>query len=224
MNCEILHYEHIGLPESLKEDVSVETNKDGTRFYKTPTGSKWPSVTTVTGWSKREFFAEWRRKNPEESKRVLSVGTNMHQVIEDFLNNKEDCLDNADPSAVPLFYYIKPLLRNIGKIYAQEVALWSDTLRLAGRVDCVGEYKGKLSVIDFKSSRREKKVEHIENYFAQATAYSIMWQEITGTPIEQIVILVSCEDGSVQEFVDNPINHVKTLKGMIDLYYGSQGI
>ena len=78
-----------------------------------------------------------------------------------------------------------------------------------------------MSIIDFKSSRREKKLEYIDNYFAQATAYSIMWQELTGMKIDQIVILISCEDGSIQEFVQKPIDHVKRLKEMIDFYWNS---
>ena len=88
-------------------------------------------------------------------------------------------------------------------------------------MDCVAEYKGKLSIIDFKSSRREKKLEYIENYFAQATAYSIMWQQLTGQKIEQIVILITCEDGSIQEFVEKPTSYVKRLKEMIDYYWYS---
>ncbi len=215
-----LHYEHVE-PPAILEELDSKTNKDGTRFYVTPNGVNYPSVTTVTGWEKREFFKEWRRKNPVESKRVLSVGTSLHETIEKFLDNDEDFLKGASPDVANLFHYIKPLLRNIGKIYAQEKPLWSDLLRLAGRVDCVAEYKGKLSIIDFKSSRREKKLEYIENYFAQATAYSIMWQQLTGQKIEQIVILITCEDGSIQEFVEKPTSYVKRLKEMIDYYWYS---
>jgi hypothetical protein len=216
-------FEHVGLSDPI-EELEVSTSENGSRYYVTPSGKKYPSVTTVTGWAKREFFKEWRKKNPKESSRVLSVGNRMHQVVEDFINNKEDCLKGCKPDVVSLFYYLKPLLKNINNVRAQEIALWSDMLRMAGRADCIAEYKGKLSIIDFKSSRREKKVEHIDNYFAQATAYSIMWQEITGESIDQIVILISCEDGSIQEFVDKPVNHVRTLKDMIDLYWDHHGV
>ena len=213
------------LPNKITEDIDAVTNKDGTRYYQAPNGENYPSVTTVTGWEKRAFFAEWRRKNPKESKRVLSVGSSMHQVVEDFLNNKEDYLEGASQSAINLFQYMKPvLLEKVDNIKAQEVALWSSLLGLAGRVDCVAEYDGKPSIIDFKSSRREKKEEYIDNYFAQATAYAIMWKELTGEQIDQIVILISCEDGSVQQFIDKPVNHVKTLKGMIDGYHYSQSV
>ncbi len=211
-------FEHVGLPDQLMGTDLGVTNKSGKRFYKAPGGELLPSVTTVTGWEKRQFFAEWRRKNPQESKRVLSQGTSLHKVIEDYLNNDADYMGNAKPKVMNLFNYIKPLLHKIKKIRAQEVALWSTKIGLAGRVDCIAEYDGKLSVIDFKSSKREKKVEYIDNYFAQATAYSLMWQEITGIPIEQIVILISSEDGTIQEFTDKPISHVARLKEMIDAY------
>jgi genome maintenance exonuclease 1 len=92
---------------------------------------------------------------------------------------------------------------------------------MAGRVDCVAEYNGKLSIIDFKSSKSAKKAEWIEGYFAQATAYAIMWQEMTGEPIDQVVILVSSMDGTHQEFVRKSIDYVPRLKEMIDGYYSS---
>ena len=213
------------IPSKIVKDINAVTKEDGTRYYEAPDGNNYPSVTTVTGWEKRAFFAEWRRKNPKESKRVLSVGNSMHQVVEDFLNNKEDYLEGASQSAINLFQYMKPvLLEKVDNIKAQEVALWSSLLGLAGRVDCVAEYDGKLSIIDFKSSRREKKEEYIDNYFAQATAYAIMWKELTGEQIDQIVILISCEDGSVQQFIDKPVKHVKTLKEMIDGYHYSQSV
>ena len=107
------------------------------------------------------------------------------------------------------------MLNNIDNVYAQEVPLYSKLLKLAGRVDCVAEYKGKLSIIDFKGSTREKRISDIDNYFQQATAYAIMWKELTGQTIDQIVILITSEDGSTQEIVDNPINHVASLRQTI---------
>jgi hypothetical protein len=195
--------------------VSEDENK---RSYKTPSDVKYPSVTTVTGWKKKAFFKEWREKNPEESQRVLSVGNDMHKIIEDYLNNK-GMNRSGESEGSGLAQQMLPLLKNIDMVRALEIALWSDLLKVAGRVDCIAEYRGKPSIIDFKSSRRLKKEEQIRDYFAQATAYSIMWKERTGEQIDQIVILISCEDGEIQEMIDSPINHVETLKSMIDEYY-----
>lgn len=208
------HIEH----EPLDDLKTV--NENGSRFYQTPNGN-YPSVTTVTGFKKNQFFAEWRRKNPKEAVRVTSRGNKLHSLIEDYLNNEfnpETDKNQVTPDTLELFLQIKPELDKIDNIHAQEVALWSDALRLAGRVDCVGEYNGKLSIIDFKGSTRAKRREDIANYFQQATAYAIMWQERTGVAIDNFAILVSCEDGEVQVFEGNPLQYVRSLKECIDDY------
>lgn len=208
------------------EFVEIENLKteeiNGKRFYVTPSGYKYPSVTTITGWKKRAFFAEWRRKNPEESKRVLSRGTAFHYIIEDYLmNNNEKVKEKQTtrPGDYYMFAQVKDELENINNIRALESALWSDTLRMAGRVDCIAEYNGKLSIIDFKTSKAIKDENDIVEYFMQATAYAIMFQERTGISIKNIVIIMSCEDGSVKVYEKNPLDYVVYLKDAIDSYY-----
>jgi genome maintenance exonuclease 1 len=90
---------------------------------------------------------------------------------------------------------------------------------LAGRADCIAEYNGKLSVIDFKGSTRVKRKEDIENYFIQASAYAIAWQERTGIPITNFAILISCENGQIQTFEGNPIDYAKPLLKAIEGYH-----
>tara|TARA_R100000458_G_C8181117_1_gene178136 strand:- start:140 stop:784 length:645 start_codon:yes stop_codon:yes gene_type:complete len=188
------------------------------RYYISPEG-KFPSVTTVTGWKKSQFFKEWRKNNPRESRRVLKRGNDLHEAIEHFLLEREDFLENKE-NVKELFYQMKDyLVDNIDIIHALEVPLWSKLLKLAGRVDCVANYKGKLSIIDFKGSTNPKKESEIENYFLQATAYAIMWQERTGIPIDQIVILISTEEGIVQEFIKTPQKYIKVLKDTIEEYW-----
>jgi PD-(D/E)XK nuclease superfamily len=197
---------------SLKE-VSLE----GKRLYETPEGI-FPSVTTVVGFKKQQFFAEWRRKNPEESKRVTSRGTKFHSLIESYLKNEEIDFDNLHSNYKSLFSILKPEIDKINNIIALETPLWSKTLGLAGRTDCIAEYDGKLSIIDFKASTKEKRIQDIDNYFAQACAYALMFQERTGIIIENFAILIACEDGLKQVFQDKPINHVKSLKKLITEY------
>jgi len=203
-------FKHVVLEEAFKDLNTV--NKNGQRFYSTPEGH-YPSVTTVTGWEKRQFFAKWRAENPKESRRVLDRGNKLHNLIEDYINNRVDdkTTGELNPFILDLFILLKPELDKIDNVYAQEVPLWSSTLELAGRVDCVGEYDGKLSIIDFKGSTRIKRKEDIQNYFMQATAYAIMWQEMTGQKIDNIVILIATEQGENQVFQDNPIRYVKPL-------------
>ena len=216
------NFRHIDM-ESAFDDLPVE-QKSGLRFYKSPNDKWLPSVTTVTGWSKRDFFKEWRTKpgNLAESRRCLTRGNELHQIIEDYINNKEDIFKAKQPHNIELFNQLKPELHRIDNIYAQEVPLWSETVGLAGRVDCVAEFDGELSIIDFKGSTKTKKEEWIENYFRQATAYAIMFQEKTGIEIKNIVIMVACENGDNQIFIKKPINYVKGLYDDIKTFYEEQ--
>jgi hypothetical protein len=200
-----------------------EVTVDGKRFYETP-GGIFPSVTSVVGWDKQNFFAEWRRKNPEESRRVLARGTKLHSLIESYLNNEILDFDNMLPNFKVLFNQIKPELDKIQNIVAIETPLWSKTLGLAGRTDCIAEYDGKLSIIDFKASSKEKRKQDVESYFTQATAYALMFQERTGIIVENFAILISCEDGLTQVFQNKPIKYVKKLKSVIVSYRNNHGI
>jgi len=217
--CTFKKFNHklIELPSEINE-VEVE----GKRFYSTP-GGTFPSVTTVTGFEKQKFFAEWREKNPEESKRVTSRGTKFHSTIESYLKNETIDLESMMPGNKALFLLLKPELDKIDNILALETPLWSKTIGLAGRTDCIAEYDGKLSIIDFKASSKEKKASHIDNYFTQATAYSLMFQERTGIVIDNFAILIACEDGMRQVFQGKPLKYVKELHKTIKAYRSKHG-
>ena len=118
-----------------------------------------------------------------------------------------------------LFTQLKPELDKIDNIHALEVPLWSEAMMLAGRVDCVAEYDGKLSIIDFKGSTRAKSESDVKNYFMQATAYAVAWQERTGQAIDNFAILMATEEGINQVFQGNPMDHVKTLLETIEEYH-----
>lgn len=209
--------------DTVKIEDNIKTEEiNGKRFYVAPDGNKYPSVTTITGWKKRVFFAEWRRKNPDESRRVLSRGTSFHTIIEKYLLNEDAIVEEkktSRPGDYYMFAQIKEELDKINNIKALETALWSGTLKMAGRVDCIAEYDGKLSVIDFKTSKAIKDEKDIQEYFMQATAYAIMFKERTGITIKNIAILMSCEDGSVMVYQKNPVEYVAPLKSAIDQYY-----
>jgi len=191
--------------------------KDSKRIYVTPEGNEYPSVTTVIGWKKREFFAEWRRKHPEESRYALQRGNDFHTLIEHYMQNEVPSV-HSDDRTQKMFDLIKPELHKINNIVAQEVALWSDVMKLAGRVDCIAEYDGKLSIVDFKTSKKMKDEYEIEDYFLQATCYAIMVEERTGVEIPNIVILMACEDGSSLVFQQSPKKYIKKLMETIRLY------
>jgi len=210
---------------TLNENIESVESGSGRR-YSTPDGI-FPSVTTVTGWKKRAFFAKWRRENPEESKRVLSRGTKLHSLIETYL------LNNLSPTTITesegtterdLFVSMQQEIDRIGTIYAIEVPLWSKKVGLAGRTDCIGEFDGVPSVIDFKSSNYPKSEDAIQDYFMQATAYALMWQDRTGQELRNIAILIGVEDGGCQVFTADPRDYVPDLVEAIQTYRAEQPV
>ena len=205
----------------LPELVS-ETAPDGKRYYVTPSGSKLPSVTTVVGAQKKQAIMEWRRRVGEEvankiSRQATSRGTNVHTLCEKYLNNEE--LGEMMPDAFEMFRSLKPLLNRINNIHYQEVALWSEQLGLAGRVDCIGEFDGVLSVIDFKTSKKIKKLEDIQDYFWQTTAYALMYEELVGQPIDDLVIIMAVQDEKPVLFKQKTQDHIGGLVKAIDYYH-----
>jgi len=207
----------------IKDDLASETTEAG-RFYIAPSGIRLPSVTTVTGRKKSHFFAEWRKKNPKESKRVTRRGSRFHSLIEDYINNDfnpEVETKNQQPDMIDLFVVLKDELDKIDNIRAQEAPLWSELIGLAGRVDCVADYDGVPCIIDFKASSRRKREEDIENYMMQATAYALMWQRRTGQKINDFAILIACEDGTSQVFKGKVLKWVPKLYNEIKDYYSS---
>lgn len=208
------------------EDLKSETHKDGKRYYTTPDGFRLPSVTTVLGAKKKQSIMEWRRRVGEEtankiSRQASSRGTNLHTLCEKYLNNDPKYLLKAMPDALQMFKSIRPHLNRINNIHYQEQALWSTKIGLAGRVDCIAEFDGKLSVIDFKTSRRIKTKESIEDYFAQCTAYSCMYEERVGNPIEQIVVIMAVENEEPLIFIEKTENYLNVLLDYIDFYRGT---
>ena len=180
------------------------TNPDGSRLYETPTGNAYPSVTTVTGLLKKKAILEWRKEIGEEkaneiSKKAANRGTRIHRLCEKYLSNEE-----VDPGYFDkgMWDSIKDRLQDINNIYVLEESLYSDHLQIAGTVDCVAEYKGKLSVIDFKTSRRQKQRDDIHDYFMQCSAYAVAFEERTTIPVSQLVIMMAIEDEEPKIFIE----------------------
>lgn len=215
-------FEHVGIDLGY-DDILAETTDTG-RKYKCPNGVSYPSVTTVLSILNEDAIRKWRQRVGEEeankiSHRAATRGTAVHEIIEDYLNNKEDYTEGYMPNVIENFKDVKGILdANIGKVYAQEVPLYSDHLGLAGRVDCVAEYNGKLSIVDFKTSRKTKKKEWITNYFIQESAYAIMWEERTKQPITQLVTIISVDNEDPQVFVEHRDNWTKKLLETINEY------
>ena len=205
-------------------EVSTKTIKRK-RFYDTPTGF-YPSITTVLGVrkEKQQGLAKWRERVCNDvanhiMRTAAGRGTAVHHMCEDFLNNKEVIQEEQKFLPWCLFSQLKPTLtKSINNIFAQECGLWSEKYRLAGRVDCIAEWNGVPSIIDFKTSRSERKDDYNFEYYMQASAYAEMFEERTGIEINQIVILVVTEDGLVQEFIKEKHEYLQPLIETIDMF------
>ena len=200
---------------------------DYKRFYITPEGEAYPSITTVLSVRGKEGLMEWRKRGGEQvanyvSGKAAARGTAVHHMCEDYLNNQQldfpSEFEKHKKNFLPwcLFSQLKDqVLHNITDIYAQEAGLYSTKYKVAGRADCICKYKTVPSVIDFKTSTRERSDDWNENYYIQGSAYAEMFEEITGIEINQIVILVVTEDGTVQEFIKNKYDYIDDLSKAI---------
>jgi genome maintenance exonuclease 1 len=181
-----------------------DTAADGRRVYKTPEGNLYPSVTSITGVNSTFDRAAWeRRVGVDEANRIttraLDRGTRVHSLCENFLLGNEIAVDMFDQD---MWSTMRPLLDKIDNIHCLETPLYSDFLKAAGTVDCIADYEGKLSVIDFKTSSRVKERNDIHNYFEQTAAYSVMFEERTGIPVGRLVILMVIDDDTPRIFIE----------------------
>ncbi len=127
------------------------------------------------------------------------------------------------PDIKDFFMQLRPHIdRNIGDVFGLELPLYSDVLKLAGRTDCVASWNNKVSIIDYKNSRKEKKEEWIQNYFVQCTAYAVMFEERTGVPIEQIVVAIANEEGTPQIFIREKSKYMEELQSYIERYWTNE--
>ena len=198
-------------------------NSDGVRLYETPEGNKYPSITTVLSIRNKKGLHEWRKRVGYDvanyvARTAASRGTKVHHMCEDYLNNVHvswpEKWKEHEKHFLPycLFNQLKEqALCNINGIYAQEAGLYSDKYKVAGRVDCIAEYRGVPSIIDFKTSSKERNDDWNVNYYIQGSAYAEMFGERTGIEISQVVILVVTEDGTVQEFIKDKHNYLDAL-------------
>ncbi len=206
------------LPKIIREDT------DHGRYYHTPTGNKYPSITTILGYFKSQGLLDWRKRIGEEKAndilhRAGIRGTKLHNLIEKYLRNEPDLYKGIMPDMKTMFLDMKRHIDKIDNIQYIECPLYSDVLGTAGTADTIGRFDRVLSVIDYKSSLKEKKEEYITNYFEQASAYAIMYEERTNIPIDQIVIMIGC-DGSndPQVFIKQKKDYIDSLNHKIRAY------
>ena len=223
-----MNFKHIGC--DIDYDLETET-VDGKRFYKTPEGLLYPSVTTITSQHGKDKILEWRKRVGEEEANRISTkasgrGTRVHKICENYLNNEEDYartnpahIHKTMPDTIAMFKSLQPLLdEHVNNIHALEIPLYSHHLKVAGRVDCIAEYDGKLSIIDFKTSSKLKEENWIKGYFMQCSAYAVMYEERTGIPVSQIVIMIAVDSEHPQVFIKKRNDYIKDFISYREAY------
>ena len=216
-----MNFKHVGC--DIDYDLETET-VNGKRFYKTPEGLLYPSVTTITSQHGKDKIIEWRNRVGEEeanriSTKASSRGTRVHKICENYLNNEEDFARKTMPDSIAMFKSIQPLLdEHVNNIHALEIPLYSHHLKVAGRVDCIAEYDGKLSIIDFKTSGRLKEESWIKGYFMQCSAYAVMYEERTKIPVSQIVIMIAVDSEYPQVFIKKRNEYIKDFISYREAY------
>ena len=211
------------LPQLERETI------DGVRYYKVPDNGellKLVSITSITSHFNKDIFVKWRKKvGNEEAERITkaatSRGTDMHTLVENYLSNQN--LPPVQPLSDFLFKIAKPELNKINNIRALEGSLYSKQLGIAGTVDCIADYDGELSIIDFKTSKKPKPREWIEHYFVQCMAYGCMLYELTGIPVKKLVIIMACENGECVVYEErNKSKYIKLLTQYIRKFVGDK--
>jgi ATP-dependent exoDNAse (exonuclease V) beta subunit len=185
------------------------TSVNGQRKYLTPDGNAVASVTTILDATKdKTHLIAWRKRVGEAKAREITteaagVGTRMHKYLEDYVEHGEWPSPGSNPYAQQAFSMATEIkmnaLTDVDEIWGSEVALYVPNL-YAGTTDLVGTYKGQPSIMDFKQTNKPKKVEWVEDYFLQLTAYAIAHNEIYGTDIKEGHIFMCSRAGEYQQF------------------------
>ena len=204
---------------------------NGKRYYLAPSGKRLPSVTTFLSHFKGDSIATWRRKVGEEEANKISArasrrGTKFHHLMESYIGNQKGFLTEPDvmPDMQMAFFDMRPVIDRIDNVHYLETMLYSETLGLAGQVDCIAEFDGVPSVIDFKTSLKLKKEEWILSYFEQCTCYSLMYEEMTGIKAKQIVVLISVDHEQPQVFVKQRGDYVPELYNKVKQFREEFGL
>jgi len=211
------------IPVNFTQSALIE--KDDAHYYQTPSGVIYPSITTILQKTqtleKQQSLQNWREQETASeyiTQQASIVGSETHKLIENYLNG-EEILEKFRLLSEAHFNNLLPFVNKINDIHGIELRLYSDKMKLAGTSDCIAKYEGKLSIIDYKTKRSNQREEWLTDHFIQATSYGVMFKELTGIKVEQIVILVSSEKNTRMEFMKNPDKYLGLLEQRINQYY-----
>jgi len=205
---------------NITKSVIAQTS-ESQRVYFTPDGN-FPSVTTILGKTANNVWLQrWKdRVGEEEAARISKAATDRGEIVHKYLerfwdgsNSVYEDLQLEEPVTKKMILNLIDATKvGITKVWAQEIPVWSKQLRYAGRVDMFGEWKGVPSVIDFKTSKKKKQAKDIKDYFIQCTAYACAHNEMFGTDLKKIVVLITVENSEVQVFESVSLPFIPELK------------
>ena len=213
----------------LLEFAELQRIDGPTRFYETPEGNRYPSVTAVLGkMTDKTALEAWKKRVGEDEAARVSVrastrGTKVHTMCENYVLGHD--VDMSMPHNMMMFNQIKKVLdEKVDMVRATECTLFSDHLKLAGSCDLIADYDGRLSIIDYKTSAKLKRKDWIEGYFLQASLYSYMLWEMTGILVKDIVIIIGVDDSlESQIFVERPQRYLEKAVDLVRSYHKMYG-
>jgi len=169
-----------------------------------------PSVTTILDkTADKTHLIAWRKRvGDAEATRIATEsanwGTKVHNSLEKYVLGEEyvvqgnNLIQHMARTAVDNM--IQNGLSQVDEVYGVEVGLIAQGL-YAGTSDAIGVFNGVESIIDFKTAKKIKKREWIEDYFLQGCAYALAHNEMFGSDIRQVAILMVDREGKYADFV-----------------------
>ncbi len=211
--------------QMLKAREPALLDREDGHWYQTKFDKIYPSISTIlsatSSEDKKNGLTSWKANEPAHeyiTKQAQDIGTQSHKMIEDYLN-KVLSFEEFDLLPTAHFNNLKPFLENISNVICIEQRMYSDELKVAGTSDLIAEYNGILSIIDYKTKRKPQIDEHMYEYYLQTTCYAHMFKEATGEKINQVVILVSSEKNTRQEFVKTCDDYVEPMLERVEKYH-----
>ena len=215
----------VNFSQMLKTREPTLLDREDGHWYQTKFDNVYPSVNTILSATasdeKKNSLASWKENEPAHeyiTAQAQDIGTQSHQMIEDYLNNSLN-IEEFDLLPIAHFHNLKPYLTNISEVVCIEQRMYSDKLKVAGTSDLIAKYNGELSIIDYKTKRKPQVDEYMYEYYLQTTCYAQMFEEVTGQKINQVVILVSSEKNTRQEFIKSCDEYVNPMNERIEKYY-----
>lgn len=172
----------------------VQVNDPSGRYYLTPEGNKYPSATNVVGLLNQKHIDEWiARVGEEEAEKIRTEagehGTRWHELMEKTMFEGSQTLPWTHEFGRVYPKIVGGVLPHIDNIRAIECQMYSDRLRMAGTVDLIADYDGVLSIIDWKTTKREKEQTSIHSYWCQTASYAVMaWERFNLCPKQLVLV------------------------------------